>query len=174
MTISGTSSWAPSEGAAPLDLATTAVIYQEMYQPGGGRGHWPVETHTISIGDPSDIRGIKLSDHDIVLKPGESKKIDVEIVRSDSYEKNVTLDVRFFHLREFCNTLPPGVKFDEGKSSKLITGKNTKGHVVLTADANAAPVDRQLVPVTANVSLNFVMKTTFSADPLWVSVAPKE
>ena len=174
VTISGTSSWAPSEDAAPLDLATTAVIYQEMYQPGGGRGHWPVETHTISIGDPSDIRGIKLSDHDIVLKPGESKKIDVEIVRSNSYEKNVTLDVRFFHLREFCNTLPPGVKFDEGKSSKLITGKNTKGHVVLTADANAAPVDRQLVPVTANVSLNFVMKTTFSADPLWVSVAPKE
>ena len=174
ITISGTSSWSPSEGAAPLDLAAVATVYQEMYQPGGGRGHWPVEVHTVSIGDPSDIRGIKLSESDIVLKPGESKKIEVEIVRSDEYDKNVTLDVRFFHLSEFCNTLPPGVKFDEGKSSKLITGKNTKGHVVLTADANAAPVDRQLVPVTANVSLNFVMKTTFSADPLWVSVAPKE
>jgi hypothetical protein len=174
ITISGTSSWSPAEGAAPLDLAAVASVYQEMYQPGGGRGHWPVEVHTVSIGDPSDIRGIKLSESDIVLKPGESKKIEVEIVRSDEYDKNVTLDVRFFHLSEFCNTLPPGVKFDEGKSSKLITGKNTKGHVVLTADANAAPVDRQLVPVTANVSLNFVMKTTFSADPLWVSVAPKE
>jgi hypothetical protein len=174
VTISGTSSWSPSEGAAPLELAAVANVYQEMYQPGGGRGHWPVEVHTVSIGDPTDIRGLKLSEGDIVLKPGESKKIDVEIVRSDEFDKNVTLDVRFFHLSEFCNTLPPGVKFDEGKSSKLITGKNTKGHIVLTADSNAAPVDRQLVPVTANVSLNFVMKTTFSADPLWVSVAPKE
>ncbi|MHC4878871.1 MAG: hypothetical protein ACYTGL_20670, partial [Planctomycetota bacterium] len=164
----------PSDDAEPLELATVATVYQETYQPGGGRGHWPVETHTISIGAPGDIRGVKLSEHDVVLKPGESKKIDVEIVRSDEYAKNVTLDCRFFHLREFCNTLPPGVKFDEGKSSKLITGKNTKGHIVLTADAKAAPVDRQLVPVTANVSLNFVMKTTFSADPLWVSVVPAE
>ena len=174
VTISGTSSWSPAEGAAPLDLAAVATVYQEMYQPGGGRGHWPVEAHAVSIGDPTDIRGIKLSESDIVLKPGESKQIDVEIVRSDEYANNVTLDVRFFHLSEFCNTLPPGVTFDEGKSSKLITGKNTKGHVVLTAATDAAPVDRQLVPVTANVSLNFVMKTNFSADPLWVSVAPKE
>ena len=174
VTISGTSTWKPSDDAEPLELATVATVYQETYQPGGGRGHWPVETHTISIGAPGDIRGVKLSEHDVVLKPGESKKIEVEIVRSDEYAKNVTLDCRFFHLREFCNTLPPGVKFDEGKSSKLITGKNTKGHIVLTADAKAAPVDRQLVPVTANVSLNFVMKTTFSADPLWVSVAPAE
>ena len=80
--------------------------------------------------------------------------------------------MRFYHLQEFCNTFPPGVTFDESKSSKLITGKNSTGHVVITAAADAAPVDRQLIPVTANVSLNFVMKTSFSADPLWISVAP--
>lgn len=174
VTISGTSRWAPAEGAAPLDLASVAAVYQEIYQPGGGRGHWPVETHAVSIGAPGDIRGVRLSEHDVVLKPGESKQIDVEIVRADGFDKNVTLDCRFFHLREFCNTLPPGVKFDEGRSSKLITGTGVKGHIVLTADASAAPVERQLVPVTANVSLNFVMKTTFSADPLWVSVVPAD
>jgi hypothetical protein len=170
--IFGTSSWKPTDDAEPLELEAVASVYQEMYQPGGGRGHWPADTHTVSIGAPQDVRAVKLSDHDIVLKPGESKKIEVTIERAEGFDKNVSLDMRFFHLSEFCNTFPPGVKFDESKSSKLITGKNVTGHVVITAAADAAPVDRQLIPVTANVSLNFVMKTTFSADPLWVTVAP--
>ena len=170
--IFGTSTWKPTDEAEPLELTAVASVYQETYQPGGGRGHWPVETHTVSIGAPQDVRSVKLSEHDITLKPGESKKIEVTIERAEGFDKNVSLDMRFFHLSEFCNTFPPGVKFDESKSSKLITGKNLTGHVVITADANAAPVDRQLIPVTANVSLNFVMKTTFSADPLWISVAP--
>lgn len=170
--IFGTSSWKPTDDAEPLELEAVASVYQEMYQPGGGRGHWPADTHTVSIGAPQDVRAVKLSDHDIVLKPGESKKIEVTIQRAEGFDKNVSLDMRFFHLSEFCNTFPPGVKFDESKSSKLITGKNVTGHVVITAAADAAPVDRQLIPVTANVSLNFVMKTSFAADPLWISVAP--
>lgn len=170
--ISGTSSWKPSDDAEPLELEAVASVYQEMYQPGGGRGHWPVDTHTVSVGAPQDVRAVKLSDYDVVLKPGESKKIEVIIERADEFDKNVSLDMRFFHLSEFCNTFPPGVKFDESKSSKLITGKNTSGHVVITAAPDAPPVDRQLIPVTANVSLNFVMKTSFAADPLWVSVVP--
>lgn len=168
--IRGTSTWKPSEDAEPIELQATAGVYQETYQPGGGRGHWPVNVHTVSVAAPTDIRSIRLSEHDIALKPGESKKIEVTIERAEGFDKNVTLDCRFYHLREFCNTLPPGVKFDEGKSAKLITGKSATGHIVLTADAKAEPVAPQLVPITANVSLNFVMKTTFSADPLWVSV----
>ena len=170
--IFGTSSWKPTDDAEPLELKAVASVYQEMYQPGGGRGHWPADTHTVSIGAPQDVRAVKLSDHDVILKPGESKKIEVTIERAEGFDKNVSLDMRFFHLSEFCNTFPPGVKFDESKSSKLITGKNVTGHVVITAAADAAPVDRQLIPVTANVSLNFVMKTSFAADPLWISVAP--
>jgi hypothetical protein len=170
ITIRGTSTWKPAPDAKPLELAATAFIYQETYQPGGGRGHWPVDAHTVSIGAPTDIRGVKLSDYDVVLKPGESKKIEVTVERAEGFDKNVSLDMLFQHLGVFCNTLPPGVKFDESKSSKLITGKSVTGTVVLTADATAAEIDRQLVPVTANVSLNFVMKTSFSADPLWVSV----
>lgn len=182
VTIRGTSTLKVSETES-RELAAVAGVYQETYQPGGGRGHWPVETHTISIGAPADIRAIKLSDKDasmksvegggyeVTLKPGETKTIEVTIDRAEGFDKNVTLDVMFQHLGIFANTLPLGVKFDEGKSSKLITGKNVKGHIVLTADATAAPVERQLIPVTANVSLNFVMKTTFSAEPLWLTIA---
>ncbi len=170
VTIRGTSSWKVGE-AEPVELAAVATVYQETYQPGGGRGHWPVEVHTLSIGDPADIRSVKLSDYDITLKPGESKTIDVTLERGEGFDKNVTLDVMFQHLGIFANTLPAGVKFDEGKSSKLVTGKNVTGKIVLTADANAVPIEKQLVPVTANVSLNFVMKTTFSAEPLWITVA---
>lgn len=180
--IRGTSTLKLSETASK-DLASIAGVYQETYQPGGGRGHWPVETHTLSVGAPTDIRAIKLSDKDqslkpvesggyeVTLKPGETKTIEVTIDRAEGFDKNVTLDVMFQHLGIFANTLPPGVKFDEGKSSKLITGKNVKGHIVLTADATASPIERQLIPVTANVSLNFVMKTTFSAEPLWLTIA---
>ena len=170
VTVRGTSSWKASEEAEPFELSATAKVYQEMYQPGGGRGHWPADVHTVSISPPTDVLAVKLSENEIVLKPGESKKIEVTIERAAGFDKNVSLDMRFFHLSEFCNTFPPGVKFDEGKSSKLITGKNLKGHVVVTAAADAAEVDRQLIPVTANVSLNFVMKTSFCADPLWISV----
>lgn len=170
--ISGTASWKPADDAEPVEMTAVASVYQEMYQPGGGRGHWPVEAHTVSIGAAQDVQAVKLSDYDVVLKPGESKKIEVTIERAAEFDKNVSLDMRFFHLSEFCNTFPPGVKFDESKSSKLITGKNVTGHVVITAAPDAAPVDRQLIPVTANVSLNFVMKTSFAADPLWVSVVP--
>lgn len=170
ITIRGTSVWQPNPESKPIELQATAQIYQETYQPGGGRGHWPVDAHTVSLGGPTDILAVKLSEHDLVLKPGESKKIEVTIERAAGFDKNVSLDVMFQHLGIFCNTLPPGVKFDESKSSKLITGKNVTGSVVLIADPTAVETDRQLVPVTANVSLNFVMKTTFSADPLWVSV----
>lgn len=170
VTVRGTSTWKPSEDAEPIELVATADVYQEMYQPGGGRGHWPADVHTVSVNSPTDVLAVRLSEHDVVLKPGESKKIEVTIERAAGFEQNVSLDMRFFHLSEFCNTFPPGVKFDEGKSSRLITGKKLTGHVVVTADANAGEVDRQLIPVTANVSLNFVMKTSFCADPLWISV----
>ena len=181
VSIRGTSTMKMTE-TETRELASVAGVYQETYQPGGGRGHWPVDTHTLSIGAPTDIRAIKLSDKDqsmktmpeggyeVTLKPGESKTIEVTIERAEGFDKNVTLDVMFQHLGIFANTLPPGVKFDEGKSSKLITGKNVKGHVVITADASAAAIERQLIPVTANVSLNFVMKTTFSAEPLWLTI----
>ncbi len=82
ITVSG-KSVLPAEGeATPKELAAIAAIYQETYLPGGGRGHWPVGMHTVSVGRPSDILGVGLSAYEVSLKPGESKKIDVTIERA--------------------------------------------------------------------------------------------
>ncbi len=70
----------------------------------------------------------------------------------------------------FGNSLPPGVKIDDKKSKTLLAGKQTQGYIVLTAAADAAPVEKQLVPVVANVAINFVMKMSYLGEPLQVTV----
>ena len=170
VTISGTATHPVNENKS-LRLATTAVPYQETYQPGGGRGHWPVEMHTVSIGEASDIRSFKLSTHDVTIKPGESKRIDITIERAPGFTKNVQLDMLFRHLSGvFGNTLPPGVTIDSKNSKTLLTAKESKGHITLKAAANAKPMHKRQVSVMANISLNFVMKATYSASPLFVTV----
>lgn len=58
------------------------------------------------------------------------------------------------------------------KESKiLLTGTEAKGHVVLEADSKAKPAKPQQVAIMANISLNFVMKRTYCAEPLWVTIA---
>jgi hypothetical protein len=144
---------------------------QEIYMPGGGRSHWPVEMHTVAVGRASDVLLVKLSTHDVSLKPGESATIDVEIVRNTGFDKNITLDVLYQHLSsKFANTLPEGVTVDTKKSQTLLTGTNSKGSITLTAAATAPSASRQLCSVMANVSINFVMKATYSSDPLFVTV----
>ena len=105
------------------------------------------------------------------MKPGESKRIDVTIERSPGYAKNITLDVLFKHLSSvYGNSLPEGVTLDGQNSKTLLNGKENKGHITLKAAANALPVDKQQISVMANVSINFVMKATYSGDPVFVTV----
>lgn len=162
-----------SETDSPTwELRTDAQPMQETYMPGGGRNHWPVEMHTVAIGEPSDIRAVNLSTHDVTLKPGESVTINVEIERAAGFDKNVTLDLLFQHLSsKFAVTLPEGVTIDGGKSKTLLTGGETKGSITLVAAGNAPPVMQQQCAVMANVSINFVMKATYSSQPLLISVA---
>ena len=149
-----------------------ATQYQETYLPGGGRGHWPVEMHTVAIGQPGDVLEIALDNYEITLQPGETRKINVEVKRAKGFDKNVTLDVMYQHLGSiYGNTLPKGVTIDANASKTLLTAGTTQGQIVFKADAKASPVDRQQVAVMANVSINFVMKTTFSSKPLLISVA---
>ncbi|MCA9121564.1 MAG: PPC domain-containing protein [Planctomycetaceae bacterium] len=163
------------DGGDPLQIEAFALPYQETYQPGGGRGHWPAEMHTISIGESSDILGVALSEYDVRLKPGESKKIDIKIERAEGFDKNVTLDVTYNHLSSvYGDSLPKGVTLDKPKSKTLLTGKTAEGHITLTATKDAAPVERQQICVMANVSLNFVMKATYASKPLFVSVEASE
>jgi hypothetical protein len=44
-------------------------------------------------------------------------------------------------------------------------------HITLKAAPDAPAVEKQLVPVMAHVSVNFVMKMTYCAEPFFVTVA---
>lgn len=169
--VIGTATHPQAEGQPPLTITQVANPLQEIYFPGGGRGHYPVTTHTVSVGEPLDIVSVKLSTTDITLKPGESQKIDVTIVRAEGFTQNITLDVIYRHLGSiFGDSLPKGVTLDEKNSQTLLTGGQSTGSIVLVAAKDAPPVEKQLVSVMANVSLNFVMKLAYSAEPLTVTV----
>ena len=158
------------EDGTELQLSDTGRPLQEIYFPGGGRGHYPVALHTVAVAEPMDIRRITLSVKSLTLKPGESQKVEVAIERAPDYKGNVTLDMMFQHLRVFCTSLPKGVTIDGGKSKTLLTGTESKGHITLKAAADAEPVENQLVPVMAHVSINFVMKWTWCGEPFTVTV----
>ena len=121
-----------------------------------------------------DIRSVKLSTNAVTLKPGESQKIEVTIERAPEFKGNVTLDVLYQHLEQpHGNTLPKGVTVDVSGSKTLLTAEETKGFITLKAAADAPPIDKQLVPVMAHVSINFVMKATY-CEPIEVSVLQAE
>ena len=155
-----------------VELKSFATVYQETYQPGGGRGHWPVLSHAVCVGVPGDLRGIKLSVQEITLKKGESKKVEVTIERAAGFSKNVQLDPLFRHLSStYADTLPTGVTIDTKSSKTLLTGKTVKGHVTFTVGDKAVPTQRQQVSIMANISLNFVMKATYSSEPLYITIS---
>lgn len=167
---------AQMEGAEGVmtELLIDAVPYQETYMPGGGRNHYPVDVYTVSIQKPSDIRNIKVSTTEVNLKPGDEIKIDVELVRAEGFDANVSLDVIYQHLNVvWGNSLPKGVKMDGNKSKVLLTSGELKGHVTLVADETLEEADRQQFCIMANVSLNFVMKATYTSEPLFITTTPK-
>ena len=159
---------------ASMRLVADATIYQEIYQPGGGRGHWPVESHVVSVGDPGDVLTVQLSTYDLVIKPGESQSVDVEIQRAPGFDKNVTLEVIYKHLSSvFGDPLPEGITVDASASKLLLTSGATKGKITFKASETAPPTSSQVLTVMANVSLNFVMKATYASDPMRITVESK-
>jgi hypothetical protein len=133
-----------------------------------------VELHTVSVSKSLDLLAVKVNPTQVTLKPGGSQKIGISLVRSDGFDKNVTLDLLNQHLGGiFGNSLPAGVKIDDKKSKTLLAGSQTAGYIVLTAAPDAVPVEKQLVPVIANVAVNFVMKMSYVGPPLQVTVERK-
>jgi len=170
--VSGTATLPGKEGPATKVTAQARPL-QEYYSPGGGRGHFLVEMHTVSVGDPLDLKAVRVNAKEVTLKPGETKKIEVTIERGPGFDKNVSLSVIMQHLSQaYGNSLPPGVTVDEQASQTLLTGDQTKGIIILKAAADAKPATKQLVPVLAHVSINFVMKSTYAAEPFYVTVTP--
>jgi hypothetical protein len=169
--ITGTASHAMPDGQT-LALSATNVPCQEVYFPGGGRGHWQVNTHAVAVTGYGDVRRIDLSDYDITLKPGEAKKITITIDRSPGFDKNVTLDMLFQHLGNvFGNSLPKGVTLDDKDVKSLLAGADSTGHLTLKCAADAPLCEAQQCVVMANVSLNFVMKATYASRPVTITVA---
>src|SRR5262249_36232522 len=129
-----------------------------------------VGMQTVAITEPSDILKVEVTPPVISLKPGEEVKLDVTIHRRKDYDKAVTLDVMLRHLGGvFGNPLPPGVTLVENKSKTLL-GRASKGHIVLRADPKAAPITDVPISVLAHVSINFVVKVSYSSPAIPVSV----
>jgi hypothetical protein len=163
------------QGDVEQPMTVEAGYYQETYMPGGGRNHFPVEAHSVNVGEPSDLLSVKLGVSSVTLKPGETAQVDVEIQRAEGFKANVTLDMLFRHLGSvYGDSLPEGVEIDANASKTLLTGDTSKGHIVIKATDKAKPVENQQISVMANVSLNFVMKATYSSAPLLVTIAPAE
>ncbi|QDU28778.1 hypothetical protein ETAA8_38830 [Anatilimnocola aggregata] len=172
--VTGTAVHEQADGTK-LELTAVGRPYQETYQPGGGRGHWPVETHFAAVTDNGDIRRVTVSTQEIKLEQGSSQKIEVTIDRSPEFKANVTLDMLYRHLASsFGDSLPPGVTLDEKQAKTLLAGSATTGFVTVKAAADAPPVENHISVVMAHVSLNFVMKTTYSSPPIKISVVKKE
>lgn len=173
ITIRGTATHPQGEGQSPLELTAVAQPFQEIYMPGGGRSHFVVSDHVVNVGAPSDILSITLSTNELTLKPGDSAQIDVKIERSADAKANVSLAMIYDHLNSvFGNSLPQGVTIDKGKSKTLLASGATEGHITLKVDPTAPPVERQLCSVMAHFSINFVMKSTFSSAPVFITIEP--
>lgn len=171
ITIRGIAAHPQGEGQPPLELTAQASPWQEIYMPGGGRGHYLADDHVVCVGEPSDIRSITLSTTEVRLKPGESQAIQVKIERAPDVTANITLDCLFQHLSSvFANTLPEGVTIDGSQSKTLLSNGASEGVIVLKADKTAPPVEKQVCSVMANFAINFVMKATYSSPPVFVSV----
>jgi hypothetical protein len=153
-------------------LEATARPLQEIYMPGGGRYHYPADMHTLSIGDPLDLLSVQVNPTSITLKPGESKRVEVVIQRSPGFKGNVTLDTVYQHLSTiYGSSMPPGVRIDDKASQTLLTGEQSKAYLTFAAAADAKPIEKQLVPIMAHVSINFVMKWTFCGEPFFITIA---
>ena len=70
----------PARAATDRSCGTAAPL-EEIYLPGGGRGHYPVETLALAVTDPSDIT-VEATPREVVLAPGESIPLDVTVTRN--------------------------------------------------------------------------------------------
>jgi hypothetical protein len=144
----------------------------EIYLPGGGRGVFDVGTHVVQICPNFDLESVVVRPDKLRLKPGEQIKLEVEVKRRPQYTGRVTLDVRLRHLGGvYGDPLPPGVNLVENASKTSLGPADSKGTIVLKADAGAKPIDNVPICVMAHVSINFVVKRAYASQPIWVSVA---
>jgi hypothetical protein len=155
-------------------IVRLATPRQEIYLPGGGRGLYNVESLAVAVTDPSDIT-VDATPSEITLKPGESVTLDVTIRRKSGFEQPVNLAVDLTHLGgTFASGLPPGVSLKASASKTLIDAKSDRGRIVLEAKPDAPPCDRVPIAVMGHVSINFVVKTAYSSEPIYLTIPAKQ
>lgn len=168
-------------GTAPLRgtdgkeqvVERVAVPIQEIYAPGGGRARYEVRMHTVAVVDRADVESVEVTPNVITAKPGEQIKLAVRVHRHPDYKGNIGLDVMLRHLGTVYGTpLPPGVTLVEGKSKTLLRQGN-EGHIVLQISPDAPPCEQVPITVLAQVSINFVVKISYSSAPILLTVSPK-
>lgn len=161
----------PAEPNSMQPLSATAQPLQEIYMPGGGRFHYPVEMHTVSVGQPMEILSVLATPAEFSIQPGKTCRIDLTIKRREGFKGNVTLDCIFQHLGSiYGNTLPEGITIDDKQSQTVLNDGQEQGYITLVAAADAKPVEKQQVSFMANVSINFVMKMCYSSPPVLITV----
>jgi hypothetical protein len=157
-------------GGHQQTLVRMATPNEEIYLPGGGRGRFDVKMQTVAVTAPSDILLVDVKPQTITLRPGGEQRIEVALTRRSGFDKGVTLDVVLQHLGGvYGNPLPPGVTVVENKSKTLL-GTSSKGYIVLKAAANTAPIENVPISVLAHVSINFVVKISYSSAPIPLSI----
>jgi hypothetical protein len=154
-------------------IVRPATPQEEIYLPGGGRGHFPVETLALAVTDPSDIT-VEAAPGQVVLAPGESTALEVAVTRNPRYQQGVSLAIALQHNgRIHGNPLPPGVTVKEAGSKTLLGPKETKGKIILQAGPDAPACERVPIAVIGHVSINFMVKTAYASAPIQVTVRPK-
>jgi hypothetical protein len=162
---------ATGQGAG-APIVRTASPLEEIYLPGGGRGHFPVHTLATAVTDPSDIT-VEASPSEIVLRPGASVPIEVTVTRSPRFEQSVNLAVVLQHLGGIHgNPLPPGVNVKDAGSKTLLGPNETNGKIIIEATANASACEKVPITVIGHVLINFVVKTAYCSKPILVTVKP--
>lgn len=167
--ILGTAAVKQPDGSTQT-LQHVAEPLQEVYTPGGGRARYPVDLHTVSVTEPSDVL-VKVSATEVKLAPGGSATVDVEITRQKGYKGPVTLDVMIRHLGTvYANPLPPGFTLDEGASKTLLGPEDSKGKIVLKCAPDAPALEKLPLAILGQVSINFVAKVSHASEPILLSV----
>lgn len=167
--VAGTT--ATNHEGAPDQLKRTAVANAEIYLPGGGRGRFPVDLHSVSVADRGDILKVDVKPTTLILKPGEEATLQITIDRRIGFDKDVTLDLLLRHLEQVHgNPLPPGVTILDRKSKTRLRPGESKGHIVVKAAVDAAPIAGVPICVTANVSINFMVKIGYSSVTIPLSI----
>ena len=106
-----------------------------------------------------------------MLKPGEEVKLDVNAEARAGLRQGGDARRAAAAPRRGVRQPAAAGRDDRGRGkSKTLLGTGSKGHIVLKAAPNAAPIEDVPISVLANVSVNFVVKVSYSSPVIPVTV----